>query len=81
MQNLSELIAEHKATNYAVVDAQYAMVFDTDWFKARPKPIQDAYRKYPTWHFYTSRDGTAIRRIYGFCEVLKRFARTLLQPL
>lgn len=68
-QQLDTLIVEHKATDYKVVDAQYEQLFGTDWFKSRPQKIQNAYRKYPPWHFYTSANGKVERRIYGFCEM------------
>lgn len=68
-QQLDALVAQHKATDYKTDDLQYNQIFETDWFKSRPQKIQDAYRKYPPWHFYTSANGTAIRRIYGFCEI------------
>lgn len=64
-------IATHKNIDWAAVDAKFAAFFETEWFKSRPQAIQDAYRKYPPWYFYTSTDGKAIRRIYGFCQVLE----------
>lgn len=50
------------------VDERYSPLLETEWFKERPKEIQDAFRKYPPWHFYTNADGSLPRRLWGFAE-------------
>ncbi len=48
---------------------QYGIMCESDWFKSRPPAIQKAYRDYPEYKFYTSKEfPKTCRRICGFGE-------------
>lgn len=43
-------------------------ITESDWFKDRPKEVQDLYNKYPPWKFYTDKEKTTAYRVYGVLE-------------
>ena len=43
-------------------------IMDTDWFRERPKEVQELYIKFPPWKFYTDKQGMTSRRVYGISE-------------
>ena len=51
-----------------MAEESWEKVMDTDWFRERPEAVQDLYRRYPPWKFYTTVDGNSARRVYGVEE-------------
>ena len=47
----------------------WSKLCDTDWFKSRPIPVQDAMKQYPAEKFYQKKDcPQSAVRIYGMVE-------------